>query len=89
MVLTDMIPDPDLLEETRGSGVRLLWGLDDLVSRLADLPEGDQVQKQLGKTLIAQEVEKLSRRLLPRDRPYAAGGDADGEGRTGHGPGRR
>lgn len=62
MALTDMTPDPDLLEETRGSSVRLLWGLDDLVSRLADLPEGDQVQKQLGKTQIAQEVEKLSRR---------------------------
>ena len=37
------------------------------MSRLADLPEGDQVQKQLGKTLIAQEVAKLSRR------PAAAG----------------
>ena len=67
IVLTDMTPDPDILEETRGSSVRLLWGLDDLVSRLADLPEGDQVQKQLGKRLIAQEVEKLSRR------PAAAG----------------
>lgn len=67
IVLTDMTPDPDILEETRGSKVRLLWGLDDLVSRLADLPEGDQVQKQLGKTLIAQEVAKLSRR------PDAAG----------------
>ena len=75
MVLTDMIPDPDILEETRGSGVRLLWGLDDLVSRLADLPEGDQVQKQLGKTLIAQEVEKLSRRPAapgPAHTPQAA-----------------
>ena len=62
MVFTDMTPDPDILEETRGSKVRLLWGLDDLVSRLADLPEGDQVQHLLGKTLIAQEVAKLSRR---------------------------
>ena len=60
LAFTDMAPDPDLLEETRGSSVRLLWGLDDLVARLADLPEGDQVQKQLGKTLIAREVEKLS-----------------------------
>ena len=62
IVLTDMTPDPDILEEMRGSKVRLLWSLDDLVARLADLPEGDQVQKQLGKRLIAQEVEKLSRR---------------------------
>ncbi len=62
IVLTDMTPDPDILEETRGSKVRLLWGLDDLVSRLADLPEGDQVQKQLGKRFISQEVGTLSRR---------------------------
>ena len=67
MVLTDMTPDPDILEETRGSKVRLLWGLGDLVARLADLPEGDQVQKQLGKRFISREVETLSRR------PAAAG----------------
>ena len=75
IVLTDMTPDPDILEEMRGSSVRLLWGLDDLVARLADLPEGDQVQKQLGKTLIAQEVEKLSRRpagARPAQAPKAA-----------------
>ena len=62
MVFTDMTPDPDILEEMRGSKVRLLWGLDDLVARLADLPDGNQVQKQLGKRFISQEVEKLSRR---------------------------
>lgn len=67
MVLTDMTPDPDILEETRGSKVRLLWGLDDLVARLADLPDGDQVQKQLGKRFISREVGTLSRR------PAAAG----------------
>ena len=60
LALADMAPDPDLLEETRSSSVRLLWGLDDLVSRLADLPEGDQVRKQLGRTQIDREVEKLS-----------------------------
>ena len=43
-MFTDMTLDPDILEETRGSKVRLLWSLDDLVARLADLPEGDQVQ---------------------------------------------
>ena len=62
MVFTDMTPDPDILEEMRGSRVQLLWGLADLAARLADLPEGDQVQKQLGKRQIAREVEKLSRR---------------------------
>ena len=62
MVFTDMTPDPDILEEVRGSRVQLLWGLDDLAARLADLPEGDQVQKQLGKRQIAREVEELSRR---------------------------
>ena len=62
MVFTEMTPDPDILEEMGGSKVKLLSGLDDLVARLADLPEGDQVQKQLGKRFISQEVEKLSRR---------------------------
>ena len=62
IVITDMTPDPDILEEMRGSKVRLLWGLDDQVARLADLPAGDQVQKQLGKRLMSEEVEKLSRR---------------------------
>ena len=75
MVLTDMTRDPDILEEMRGSKVRLLWGLDDQVPRLADLPEGDQVQKQLGKRLICEEVEKLSRRPAagrPAQPPKAA-----------------
>ena len=61
MVFTDMTPDPDILEEMRGSRVQLLWGLADLVSRLADLPDGDQVQKQLGKRFISREVGTLSR----------------------------
>ena len=75
MVFTDMTPDPDILEEMRGSKVRPLWVPDDLVARLADLPEGDQVQKQLGKRLISQEVEKLSRRPAagnPAQPPKAA-----------------
>ena len=90
MVFTDMTPDPDILEEMRGSKVRLLWGLEDLAARLADLPDGDQVQKQLGKRFISREVGTLSRR--PRGRqtgPGAEGGDPDGERRSGDGPGRR
>ena len=75
MVFTDMTPDPDILEEMRGSKVKLLWGLDDLVARLADLPEGDQVQKQLGKRFISREVETLNRRpaaARPAQPPKAA-----------------
>ena len=75
LVFTDMTPDPDILEEMRGSSVRLLWGLDDLVSRLADLPDGDQVQKQLGKRYISREVGTLSRRpagARPAQAPKAA-----------------
>ena len=79
LVFTDMTPDPDILEEMReemqGSGVQLLWSLDDLVSRLADLPDGDQVQKQLGKRYISREVGTLSRRpaaAKPAPPPKAA-----------------
>ena len=74
-MFTDMTLDPDILEETRGSKVRLLWSLDDLVARLADLPEGDQVQKQLGKRFISREVGTLSRRpaaARPAPPPKAA-----------------
>ena len=75
MVFTEMTPDPDILEEMRGSKVRLLWVLDDLVAGLADLPEGDQVQKQLGKRFISREVETLNRRpaaARPAQPPKAA-----------------
>ena len=90
IVLTDMTPDPDLLEEMRGSKVRLLCGLDDLVARLADLPEGDQVQKQLGRRLIAEEVEKLSRRPAgAQPAPPAAAGTLTVSGGAVTGAGRR
>ena len=75
MVFTDMTPDPDILEEMRGSKVRLLWGLEDLAARLADLPDGDQVQKQLGKRFISREVGVLSRppaAARPAQEPKAA-----------------
>ena len=75
MAFTDMAPDPDILEEMRGSKVRLLWGLEDLAARLADLPDGDQVQKQLGKRFISREVGVLSRPLAaarPAQEPKAA-----------------
>ena len=75
MVFTDMAPDPDILEEMRGSKVRLLWGLEDLAARLADLPDGDQVQKQLGKRFISREVGVLSRppaAARPAQEPKAA-----------------
>ena len=75
MVFTDMTPDPDILEEMRGSKVKLLSGLDDLVASLADLPEGDQVQKQMGKRFISREVETLNRRpaaARPAQPPKAA-----------------
>ena len=75
IVFTDMTPDPDILEEMRGSKVRLLWVLDDLVAGLADLPAGDQVQKQLGKRFISREVGTLSRRpaaARPAQPPKAA-----------------
>ena len=62
LVFTDMTPDPDILEEMRGSKVRLLWSMDDLVARLPDLLEAGQVQKHPRRQFISQEVETLSRR---------------------------
>ena len=85
LVFTDMTPDPDILEEMRGSKVRLLWVLDDLVAGLADLPAGDQVQKQLGKRYISREVGTLSRRpdaARPAQPPKAATLTVSGESVT-------
>ena len=63
IVLTDMTPDPDILEEMRGSKVRLLWshgrpgGQAGRSSR-----SGTRCRSSWAERLIAQEVEKLSRR---------------------------
>ena len=68
VVFTDMTPDDDILDEVRNRKVRVLWGLDDLVERLIELPERDDLYPRLNGQFIAREIEVLSREA-PRKAP--------------------
>ena len=68
VVFTDMAPDDDVIDETRGRKVWLLWGLDDLVERLIELPERDDLYPRLNARFIAKEIDALSQQA-PRDAP--------------------
>ena len=51
----------DILDETGGSSVRMLFGQAGLAQRLANLPNDKEVQAQLSRRFIQREVEALSR----------------------------
>ena len=68
VVFTDMAPDDDVIDETRGRKVWLLWGLDDLVERLIELPERDDLYPRLNARFIAKEIDALSQQA-PRAAP--------------------
>ena len=50
----------DILDETGGSSVRMLFGQAGLAQRLANLPKEEEVQAQLSRRFIQREVEALS-----------------------------
>ena len=64
-VFTDMDPDPAILEAAKGRSVRVLWGVHDLVERLANLPEERELQSHLCDRYIAQEMAVLRQRPEP------------------------
>ena len=43
----------------------LLWGLDDLVARLIELPERDDLYPRLNDQFIAKEIDALSQEAAP------------------------
>ncbi len=60
-VFTDMVePDDHIMDELRGRKVRVLWGLDNLVERLLELPNEDDLHRRLNDHFIAQEVAALA-----------------------------
>ena len=64
-VFTDMDPDETILEERRSPGVKVLWGLDDLVERvIRQLPE-DKRQSNLSSKYIEKDVRALTRGPSP------------------------
>ena len=66
VVFTDMEPDAGIMEAAQGRGVRVFFGQDELVERLVNLPEEEQLQPQLGGRYISKEVAALSRSAAPR-----------------------
>ena len=61
VVFTDMEPDAAILEAAQGRSVRVLWGANDLVERLANLPEERELQSHLCDRYIVQETAVLRR----------------------------
>ena len=57
----DMDEDEDILDEVGGRSVRLFFGQADLAQRLVDLPKANELQPQLSRRYIQQEVGILSR----------------------------
>ena len=66
VVFTDMEPDAGIMEAAQGRGVRVFFGQDELVERLVNLPDEEQLQPQLGGRYISKEVAALSRSSAPR-----------------------
>ena len=64
-VFADMDPDETILEERGSPGVRVLWGLDDLVERvIRQLPE-DKRRSNLSSKYIERDVKALTRGPSP------------------------
>ena len=64
-VFADMDPDETILEERGSPGVKVLWGLDDLVERvIRQLPE-DKRQSNLSSKYIRRDVKALTRGPSP------------------------
>ena len=65
----DMEESEAILDQAGGRSVHLLFGEVDLVQRLASLPKGDELQTQLSRQYIEQEVAALSRGAEPKPEP--------------------
>ena len=57
----DMEEDEDILDEVDGRSVHLCFGEIDLVQRLLNLPKNDELQTQINRRYIKQEMAALSR----------------------------
>ena len=64
-VFTDMDPDETILEQRGSPGVKVLWGLDDLVERvIRQLPE-DKRKSGLNSKYVEKDVRALTRSPSP------------------------
>ena len=65
-VFADMEPDAGIMKAAQDRKVKVLFGQDDVVERLANLPDEEQLQPQLNRLFIQQEMTLL-RRLCGMD----------------------
>ena len=65
IIFNDMGPDAGIMEAAQGRGVRVFFGPDEVVQRLVNLPDEEQLQPQLGSHYIQKEVAVLSRTSAP------------------------
>ncbi len=63
VIFTAMEPDDDILDERRGRRVRVLWGMEELLERLIDLPDREDLHPRLNNRFIEKEIGVLSRRV--------------------------
>ena len=76
-----MGPDAGIMEAAQGRGVRVFFGQDDVVQRLVNLPDQEQLQPQLNSRYIQKEVALLRRRFAPEEKtPEQAFLEIGGEG---------
>ena len=69
VVFADMAPDAGIMEAAQGRGVRVFFGADGVVQRLATLPDEEQLQTHLHAGFIRKEVATLSRSSARRTTP--------------------
>ena len=65
VVFADMEPHDDILNELRGRKVRVLWGTDDLVERLIELPTPNDLYPGLSSRFIQRQIDALTQETPP------------------------
>ena len=68
IIFDNMGPDAGIMEAAQGRGVRVFFGQDDVVQRLVNLPDEEQLQPQLNSRYIQKEVALLRRRFAPEEK---------------------
>lgn len=64
VVFVDMEPDDDILNALRRRKVRVLWGIENLIERMIDRPDQDDLHPRLNSRFIEKEIEVLSPQAL-------------------------
>ena len=66
IIFNDMGADAGIMQAAQGRGVRVFFGQDDVVQRLVNLPDEEQLQPQLSSLYIEKEVALLRSFAAPK-----------------------